>query len=254
MKPIAIFQFSLRVEPGYFAIWLRDRGINFEMIRIDQGAAVPALPDAYAGICLLGGDMSVNDAWPWIPKVLDLIRVADTQGIPLIGHCLGGQLMARALGGVVTRNAVQEIGWGALQCADNASARDWVRDAAGRALEGFTTFQWHGDTFSLPPAAVPIFSSRYCANQGYVIERVDAQGLPFAHLGMQCHVEMTPALIRAWVAEGVDEIAVEVAQHGVGATQMPQQILRDLETRNQALSRVAAQLYRRWLQGVTRAL
>ncbi len=254
MKPIAIFQFSLRVEPGYFAIWLRDHGINFELIRVDQGAAVPAQPDAYAGICLLGGEMSVNDALPWIPKVLDLIRTADAQGIPLIGHCLGGQLMARALGGVVTRNAVKEIGWGALQCADNATAREWVCDHAGQSLERFTTFQWHGDTFSLPPAAVPIFSSPYCANQGYVIERVDAQGLSFAHLGMQCHVEMTPALILAWVAEGVAEIAAEAAQRGYGATQAPVDILRDIEDRSAALSRVAAGLYARWWQGVVRTL
>lgn len=218
---------------------------------------MPADPEAYAGICLLGGEMSVNDDLPWIPKVLELARAADAQGVPLIGHCLGGQLLARAFGAAVTRNAVKEIGWGSVQRADNAVAHDWVRDGLGgegRVITQFTTFQWHGDTFALPPDATPIFSSAYCVNQGYVIQRRDGQGKPYAHLGMQCHVEMEPVLVRSWVHEGAAEIAAELKQHGPGATQAGTEILRDLEARCAALSRVAGQLYDRWMKGVLRIL
>jgi GMP synthase-like glutamine amidotransferase len=106
---------------------------------------------------------------------LELIREADRQGIPVIGHCLGGQLMAKAFGGTVTPNPVKEIGWGRV--AATGAAADWLGDAAG-----FEAFHWHGETFSIPPGATRLLQSAHCANQAF---------LRGPHLGMQCHVEMT---------------------------------------------------------------
>src|SRR2546429_5384237 len=83
----------------------------------------------------MGGPMSVNDELPCIPAVLALLNKAVDSGVPLLGHCLGGQLMARALGGRVTRNGAKEIGWGPVTIEDNARAREWF--GARREFCGF---------------------------------------------------------------------------------------------------------------------
>ena len=107
--------------------------------------------------------MSVNDDLPWIPPVLDLIRQAAAKNIPVLGHCLGGQLMAKALGGQVGRNAIKEIGWGTVNRVDGPEAEAWLGD-----LDHFEAFHWHGETFSIPPGAVRILGNDNCANQAFV--------------------------------------------------------------------------------------
>src|SRR5882672_2569004 len=182
MKPVAIFLHSQTEGPGYIATFLDARRINFQVVKVDAGEPVPADPRQFSGLVFMGGPMSVNDVLPWIPEVLGLVQKAVDADIPLLGHCLGGQLMSKALGGVVTRNRVKEIGWGRVAIADSAAARDWFG-----ATREFSGFHWHMETFTIPPKAVHIAESQYCANQAFVLGK---------HLGMQCHVEMTPALIR----------------------------------------------------------
>ena len=111
MKPVAIFRHSPIEGPGYFAIFLEQHGIPWQLIAIDAGEAVPASPEAFSGLCFMGGPMSVNDDLPWIEQACALIRMAAARNIPVIGHCLGGQLMSKAMGGEITRNPVKEIGW-----------------------------------------------------------------------------------------------------------------------------------------------
>ncbi|NTV10706.1 MAG: type 1 glutamine amidotransferase [Zoogloea sp.] len=187
MKPIAIFRHSATEGPGHFATFLDRHSIPWQLIRIDEGDPLPADSGEFSGLCFMGGPMSVNDDLPWIPPVLALIREADAAGLPVIGHCLGGQLMSKALGGAVGRNPVKEIGWHAVSACDSAEAREWL------GQPGFEAFHWHGETFSLPPGAVRILSSAACENQAFVLGK---------HLGMQCHVEMTEEMIRAWCDSG----------------------------------------------------
>ena len=75
----------------------------------------------------------------------------------MIGHCLGGQLMSKALGGTVRANPVSEIGWGEVRVADNGVAREWFGE-----LQAFETFHWHGETFSIPPGATRVLGSAHC--------------------------------------------------------------------------------------------
>ncbi|MDE2585824.1 MAG: type 1 glutamine amidotransferase, partial [Betaproteobacteria bacterium] len=112
MRPVAIFRHSPTEGPGYFATFLDTHRVPWELIPIDAGAPVPAAVDGYAGLCFMGGPMSVNDPLPWIAPIGALIRDAIAKDIPVLGHCLGGQLIVQALGGTVTRNPVKEIGWG----------------------------------------------------------------------------------------------------------------------------------------------
>ena len=127
MKPVAVFRFSQTEHPGRFGSWLTRHGIPWELIPIDEGVAVPASPDAYSGIGMMGGPMSVNDRLPWIAPLESLIRDAITDGTPVIGHCLGGQLMAKALGAKVSRMPAPEIGWFHVDVADRDARREWFK-------------------------------------------------------------------------------------------------------------------------------
>ena len=244
MKPIAVLQHSPEAGPGYFAEWLAQRGIPMRLFRIDRSEPVPARADGFSGMCLMGGPMSVNDPLPWIGQELALIRDADVRGVPVLGHCLGGQLLARALGGTVARNPVREIGWGRLRVIDAATAREWLGAGADEEPE---FFQWHGDTFSAPPGAVNFLASDLCMHQAFVIERDGC-----THLGLQFHCEMTPALVRDWASdpEGLAEIAEERQQTGGPGVSDAGAMLRDVETRTQRMNALAARLYARWARSL----
>ena len=111
----------------------------------------------------------------------------------MLGHCLGAQLMAKALGGVVSRAPITEIGWGEVKVAENEAGRAWF----GSGCPGFVAFHWHGETFSIPRQAVPVLSSPWCQNQGFALG---------PHLALQCHIEMNRSLIETWCAGGRREI------------------------------------------------
>ncbi len=232
MKPVAIFRHSNTEGPGYFATFLDSRRIPWRLVKVDAGEQVSADPREFSGLAFMGGPMSVNDDLPWIPRVLGLVNKAVDADIPVLGHCLGGQLIAKALGGKVTRNAVKEIGWGAVAVEDNAPARDWFG-----ATREFSGFHWHGETFTIPPGATKIAASPYCANQAFALGE---------HLAMQCHVEMTPELIRAWCKDWEKEL---VAKAGP-SVQTPEQMFERLDERVRSLNGIAVRLYERWIEGL----
>ena len=234
MKPVAIFRTSPSEGPGYFATYLERRSIPWKLVKLDAGEAVPRDARRFSGLCFMGGPMSVNDPLPWIAPALELIRDAVRKDVPVLGHCLGGQLMSRAFGGEVRPNKVKEIGWGEVRVCDNAVARAWLGEE-----RAFASFHWHGETFSIPPGATRILENEHCANQAFVIGK---------HLGMQCHVEMTPELIGEWLATG----AQEIAESRSPAVQRPAEIEKGLAGLD-ALHQVADRLYDRWAAGLSRA-
>ena len=233
MKPIAIFRHAAAEGPGYLAEFLDMQQIPWRLIAIDAGDTVPHSAEAYSGLVFMGGPMSVNDALPWIAPALALIREAVAGDIPVLGHCLGGQLISKALGGTVSRNPVKEIGWGEVTVADNEAARNWFG-----AVQNFQAFHWHGETFSLPQGATLLLSSAYCTNQAWAIGK---------HLALQCHVEMTAAMIVSWCEIGADEIATASASPAVqSAAEMRRQMAEELPR----LREVAARLYTHWIAGL----
>ena len=232
MKPTAIFRYSPTEGPGYFADYLDAARLPWRIVRVDEGEAVPADPRGFAGLVLMGGPMSVNDDLPWIPDVLAMIRRAVDAEVPCLGHCLGGQLMSKALGGEVTRNPVKEIGWGMVQVADGPTARRWFGD-----VREFLSFHWHGETFTLPRGSTRILGGPYCANQAFALG---------PHLGMQCHVEMTSELVRRWYADAGDELR----RHAGPSVQTAEQAEERLEDRVRDLNAVAARLYDRWVESL----
>jgi GMP synthase (glutamine-hydrolysing) len=133
--------------------------------------------------------MSANDDLPWIPPEIATIRAAVHRGIPVLGICLGAQLIARALGARVYRNPEKEIGWSPLQ---------WTAAASADPLfHGFrdpeTVFQWHGETFDLPPGAEHLAYSSACRHQAF---RTGANVY-----GIQFHLEVTPEIVEEWLRQ-----------------------------------------------------
>jgi GMP synthase-like glutamine amidotransferase len=234
MKPVTIFRHAATEGPGYFATYLSEHGVPWELVRIDAGEPVPRDVDAFSGLGFMGGPMSVNDDLPWIAQVLDLIRAAVAADVPVVGHCLGGQLVAKALGGAVTRQSVKEIGWGRVDVVDGPEARRWLGDVGA-----FEAFHWHGETFSIPAGATRILSSAYCANQAFVLGK---------HLAMQCHVEMTPELIGTWCQDWEKEVRSLAAR--VPSVQTPAEMMRAVEERTRSLNAIADRIYARWCAGL----
>jgi GMP synthase-like glutamine amidotransferase len=235
LKPVAIFQNDPTDPPGHFAIFLERRRIPYRVFDLPGGDAVPASPEAFSGLCFMGGAMSVNDDIGWIAPELALIRDAVAKDVPVIGHCLGGQLLCRALGGEVGASPAVEIGWNEVEAEDNALARDWL----GASLRRFVTFQWHNETFTIPPGGERILKGEHCPNQAYVVGDL--------HLGMQFHVEMTAAMVEDWCATGANEIE---ASRGSPAVHGPEAIRTALGERLELLGDIADRLYARWIRSL----
>lgn len=231
MKPIAIFRHAASEGPGYFSDFLDARKVPWTLIAIDAGEAVPVSAAAYSGLVFMGGPMSVNDDLPWIEKILALIREAEALDIPVLGHCLGGQLISKALGGIVSKNPHKEIGWGEVQVSDHAIAHDWFGDS-----KKFQAFHWHGETFTLPQGATHLLSSAACMNQAYAIGK---------HLALQCHVEMTVAMIDEWCAIGAQEIEASNSPYVQATSVIAAQTQQNLPN----LHKIATHLYTKWLAG-----
>jgi len=201
--------------PGYLGQWLDFQKISWHVFCADAGEAYPASVSAYQAMAVLGGEWSANDDRPSLRHAEALMREADALGVPIIGHCLGGQLMARAFGGSVERAAQPEIGWMPLRTTGSAAARYWFGEgaaignrASANAIDTSNAsarpapmadcsfhalYQWHRDSFvSLPPGAELIASSPACAHQAFALG---------PHLGMQFHIEITAEKIALWMAE-----------------------------------------------------
>lgn len=234
MKPIRIFRHVANEGPGYLANYLERRQIPIELVCIDKGEAVPPQIDDVSALVFMGGPMSVNDDLPWIEQEIDLIRRAEADKMPILGHCLGSQLIAKALGSDVQPMAEKEIGWHTLHRIQTPAADDWLCALPHH----FPAFHWHGETFNLPPGAWHLLRSDLCKNQAFVSGNC---------LGLQFHLEMTEALVQDWADVYQDELPDEDVPEGAGV-QSARQMTEDLEDRVTVLNNAAEKLYERWLK------
>jgi GMP synthase-like glutamine amidotransferase len=175
------------IEPA-----LRSRHIEVDYADLYQPGA--ALPDIgrYDGLIFMGGPMSVNmpvnDDLPFLRQEMAFIRQAMARRQPILGICLGSQLIARAMGATVRRNFAKEIGWYDLRFTPAAGG-----DRLFGGLSQETVFHWHGETFDLPPGAELLASSDLCRNQAFRAgDRV---------YGLQFHLEVTPEMIADWCVQ-----------------------------------------------------
>lgn len=231
MKPILVLQHLSADGPAYFGRWLSQRGLPFEVRNTQAGDVFPETMDAHSALAILGGEMSANDPLPSLRRAESLIREAMGRDLPVIGHCLGGQLMARALGARVGDSPAPEVGWQPLQVLPGAAAQAWF---GGRSAA--TVFQWHFEAFDLPPGAESLATSGACAHEACAIG---------PHLAMQFHVEIDPIKIAAWSAELGQRWSEALQAHPgtvMDAAAMQAGIARHLAEHQ----RLADALYGRW--------
>lgn len=173
--------------------------------------------------------MSANDDHlPWVPKVLDLIRRAQDRQIPMLGHCLGGQLISRALGGTVTRSPAEEIGWLPVDVVDRGGSAAWC----GGLPESLTVYQWHNETFSIPPGAHKLFHRDTCPNQGFICGNT---------LALQFHLEVLPETVEQWATLYLDKY-----YRPCSTIQSRETMIEDLHHKTALSHRAADHVYAHW--------
>jgi GMP synthase-like glutamine amidotransferase len=161
---------------GSIEPWLKARGAAIGCTRLFARDPFPSL-DEVDFLIAMGGPMSVNDeaALSWLRPEKQTIRQAIERGVPVLGVCLGAQLIASALGAPVYQNPVKEIGWFPVESTDPAGM--------SRLPSECTVFHWHGETFDVPPGAVRLAGNAVCANQAFQLGR--------NVIGLQFHLEVT---------------------------------------------------------------
>ena len=230
-RPVLVVRHSPTEGPGTLAKHLRAAGVRVQPVALDRGEPLPGSPETFAGIVLMGGTMSVNDPLPWIEPECELVRQAVEAGVPVLGICLGAQMIAKALGAAVGPNPVPEIGWYPVERLPEPAGDPWLDGLPSR----FEVLHWHGETFELPEGARPILASERCPRQGFVLG---------GHvLALQCHVEMTAPMVRRWVADNRELLAS--GRPGISAAE---EILDRLDERVADLARVAQPIFRRFAE------
>jgi GMP synthase-like glutamine amidotransferase len=230
MKPVLILQHLSSDGPAYLGTWLSRHGIAHEVRDAQAGDRFPASIDGYAALAVLGGEMSANDPLPSLRRAEALILEAMARGRPVIGHCLGGQLMARALGARVQRSPAPEVGWQPLQVHDHPEARRWFGTPGPRHV-----YHWHEEAFELPPGATALARSEACPHQAFAIG---------PHLAMQFHVEIDDDKLRRW--SRLDTPAYRDAQQRHATVQSGAQMRAELPLRLPTHQALADRVYARW--------
>ncbi|MFN3360242.1 MAG: type 1 glutamine amidotransferase [Pseudanabaenaceae cyanobacterium] len=181
--------------PASIAQWATDRGYSLSATQLYQGETLPNVA-AFDWLIVLGGPMNIYEEalYPWLKVEKQFIGEAIGAGKVVIGICLGAQLLAAVLGGKVEKNQQKEIGWFPVQLTSEAR---WFSPFADLPPE-FMAFHWHGDTFSIPPACTWLASSAGCRNQAF----------SYGHkvLGLQFHLESTPAAVQALIENCGEEL------------------------------------------------
>ncbi|HPF20171.1 MAG TPA: type 1 glutamine amidotransferase [Syntrophomonas sp.] len=174
---------------GLFHDPLMARGWELDIRCMDMaGVSLPDNLAGYQAFIILGGPMGAyeENIYPYLYKVEELVREAATNNLPTVGICLGGQIIARALGAEVCPNPEKEIGWSHISILGEGKSSPLFLGLP----DELPVFQWHGDTFSLPTGAVLLATSTVCRNQAFLYND---------HIwALQFHLEVNPTMIDHW--------------------------------------------------------
>ncbi len=180
---------------GSIRQWAENAAAALMAVRMYANDPFPPI-ETIDGLIIMGGPMSVYDVeiYPWLRAEKRFVREVIARGKPVLGVCLGAQMIAKALEAEIYPNPHKEIGWFPIVKAEAVKT-----NPLGAFLpDQLEVFHWHGETFEIPQGAVPLASSRACSNQGFIYED---------HvMGLQFHLETKPASLRALIDNCSDEL------------------------------------------------
>ncbi len=204
--------------PGNIQRWTRERGDELTVLPMYADCAIPHQSD-FDALIVLGGPMSVNDDLPWLVDEKELVRTTIRADKPVLGICLGAQMIAQVLGGTVKPMGYREIGFFPIELLpDAARTSRCFRDIP----ETFTALHWHGETFSIPDKGRLLASSQACKHQAFEYGPA---------LGLQFHLEMAAT----YLSDMGENCAAEVQAGGM--------YVQTIESMQEALMRSGEQPY-----------
>lgn len=227
--PVLILQHVACETAGAIEALLIESRISYRYVRSVAGEPLPDAIDGWTGLVVMGGPMGVyeSEQYPSLRQEMALIRQACERGVPVLGICLGSQLLAASLGAPVTPGAQKEIGWHEVTLSADAA-----RDALfGDLPERFMAFHWHGDVFTLPEGAVALARSSLTPLQAFRWGN-SAYGILF-------HLETTPEIMAEMTACFADELRQEKLEDAVTVAAAAQHLPR--------LTQLGRTVFSRWL-------
>ncbi|NBS14628.1 MAG: amidotransferase [Verrucomicrobia bacterium] len=228
MTEVLVIQHQASEGAGTISEEIEASGRGIHLLRIDQGESVPSSPGAWKAVVVMGGTMGVYDQGKLrhLQEEISLLRLFLKEDRPVLGICLGAQLLAAALGAEV-KPGVKEIGWVPVRKMPEAFKDPVLR----RLPESFPALMWHGDHFALPKGAAHLLSTDQCACAG------------FRHgkkaYGLVPHLEMNAAMVDEMVATSRKEL--------VAAEVEPARILEDTSEHAETVEELARGIWRAWL-------
>lgn len=196
MRKVLVCQHVPHEPLGILDPLLRSRRFRIRYVNFGRHPHAEPTLDGYDALIVLGGPMNLDqtDRHPHLLTEMRLLEQAFARDLPVLGICLGAQLMAKTLGAEVSKNPVREIGWYPLTLTEAGQTDPML----GR-LDGRKVFQWHGDTFAIPSGAVHLASSPTCAHQAFRYGK-NAWGLQF-------HLEVDAPTIQRWIRVNASELS-----------------------------------------------
>ena len=233
MKPIRIFSHAACEPPGYIGDLLDRLGYAYQHVCLIDDKQVPMQLDDVSALVFMGGPGDVNEPSSWMKQELALIKLANDQNVPMLGICLGAQLISKALGGKVWQAENVEVGWHDISLLASAGQFPYFDDLP----EKFTVFQWHAHIFSSPVGAIPVATSICTPCQAYVLG---------PHLALQFHLEMGAAII--------SELTEKYAEDLMGESDCVQnraEIMQNIDQRCVRTFDLADRLLVPWFDSIT---
>lgn len=232
MKPVLILEHQIPENIAYLGTWLKENHVPFIVFNAERDGYFPSSMEPYSALAVMGGAMSANDPLLTNRQAEILILQAMYRDKPVIGHCLGGQLMARALGAKVNLSPKPEIGWQPIDYIDDPLVNEWFGDNPTT-----TVIHWHYDSFDIPTGAKHIAKNDSCPNQSFAIDK---------HLAMQFHIEIDEKKLEFWVSD--KDSNWENAYKEFTSVQNKEEMLDGIDKFLIKHKKTANHIYKNWLK------
>lgn len=231
MKPVLILEHQIPENIAYLGTWLRSKNIPYVVFNAERDKEFPTSIEPYSALAVMGGAMSANDSLLTNKQAEIIILQAMYRDKPVIGHCLGGQLMAKALGAKIQESFKPEIGWQKISYTNHNLVNDWFGNEPTQ-----TVIHWHYESFEIPIGATLVATNKNCNNQAFVIDK---------HLAMQFHIEIDTDKLKFWVSD--KDASWEQQQKLYESVQNKQEMLDGSVLYLKKHQETANSIYKKWL-------